>query len=206
MYRFSITDRSGLPAPCVDLDIVPGETLVLVLNRDESRGELLHRMAGLSEHGLSDWQGIAPAISHLLRQPLLLPWRSVEENLVLVNEDRYLVGEVMRWVGLDDYRITRSSQLPLDALRRTALARCLLMLPDLIVMDDPVSDLPGPAADNLRCLIRELVIENPERTLVYGTANLDEACELGGRVMMVADAPVRIERELYNPSRMELLA
>jgi len=206
MYRFKITDGATTLSPVIDLDITPGETLVLLMPDNNGRALLLHRMAGLSDQGLSDWKGIAPAISHMLQQPLLLPWRSVQENMLMVNDDEQLVDHTIKLTGLESFRSTRSSTLQPAALRRAMLARCLLNIPDLIVIDDPVFDLVGDEADNLRGLIRELVIDNPERTLVYGTADYDEACSLGGRVVVLSDQPLRVERELFNPTPVELLA
>ena len=90
--------------------------------------------------------------------------------------------------------------------RRIALVRCLLLKPDLVLMDEPLTSLDLPTAREMRGLIKRLICDDPTRSMIYVTHDLDEVLELGDRVSIIGDSPSKIiyENSVEHVSRQEL--
>ncbi len=114
------------------------------------------------------------------------------------------VGELLSLVRLDGYESRMPHELSGGQQQRVALARALAPQPDLILMDEPFSNLdPAVRADvrrEVRQLIREVGI-----TAVIVTHDQEEALSLAGEVALMMDGEVlqvgTPERDLYAPGQ-----
>jgi len=197
MYKFSVSGRA-FEQPVlgeISLCFKQGETVCLLGPSGCGKTSLLNILAGLDK-GYQDaaWQGAKPTVGYLFQQPRLLPWRTVLDNLLLVNPDKPRALVLLDAVGLADAANRFPAQLSLGMARRVALVRCLLLSPDVILMDEPLVSLDPAMTGQLRTLITRLVIEDPTKHLLYVTHDLDDAVQLGDRVMMLGGSPARITR------------
>ncbi len=76
--------------------------------------------------------------------------------------------------------------------QKLAIARGLLTDPEIIFMDEPTRSLDPPTAQNLRKLIREKLVEEEKRTVVFATHNLQEAEELCDQIAIINKGEVKI--------------
>jgi ABC-2 type transport system ATP-binding protein len=75
--------------------------------------------------------------------------------------------------------------------QKLAIARGLLTDPDVIFMDEPTKALDPITAYNIRKLIREKVIGERKRSVLYATHNLQEAEELCDRLAIISEGSIK---------------
>ncbi len=193
----------------IELSFHPGETHCLLGPSGCGKSSLLNQVSGLI--GCDDsarWESGKPQIGYLFQQPRLLPWRTVRQNLLLVEPDQASIISMLEQVKLPTIADHYPNELSLGMARRVALARCLLLKPDIILMDEPLTSLDLPTAKEMRGLIKRLVCDHPQRSMLYVTHDLDEALELGDVVSVLGGTPSNI---IYSAptdevSRIELEA
>lgn len=87
-------------------------------------------------------------------------------------------------LGLQRHRDLSAHSLSAGLRQRVALARALVHAPDLILLDEPTSNLDPLAARDVRDLVRELAREEG-RTVMLSTHNLQEAQQLCDRIAII---------------------
>lgn len=76
--------------------------------------------------------------------------------------------------------------------QKLAIARGLLTDPEIIFMDEPTRSLDPLTAQNLRRLIRDKMVGEEKKTVVFATHNLQEAEELCDRIAIIHRGEVKI--------------
>jgi len=94
------------------------------------------------------------------------------------------VAEVLGSVGLSGFERRRPAELSGGQRQRVALARCLAMKPDLILMDEPLSNLDAPLREAMHVELRRIHRETGT-TILYVTHDQDEAMALANRVLVL---------------------
>ncbi len=204
MFEFSVkgldlSDQKILAA--LNIKLNPGETHCLLGPSGSGKTSLLNMMAGLQQENIAPstkskshylWLQQDPDIGYLFQQPRLLPWRTIMQNLQLVEPDKEMVLHMLDEVRLQGYANYYPSKISLGMARRAALARCLLLKPEVVLMDEPLTSLDLPTAREMRKLIKRLVCDHPTRSMIYVTHNLDEALELGDTVSVLGNTPAEV--------------
>jgi len=111
--------------------------------------------------------------------------------------------EWIRRVGLAGHERKYPHQLSGGQQQRVAIARTLVLKPEIILMDEPFSALDEPTRYEMQRLITELWHE-VEATVFIVTHSLSEAVYLGDRVWVMTHAPGRIGRafeDIIPPTR-----
>jgi NitT/TauT family transport system ATP-binding protein len=191
------------------------------------KSTLLYLLAGLKQptSGLVRVGGQSvrrprPQTGLILQDYGLLPWATVAENVRLGLRIRRLYGPDGRHAPLGDRiqtdEIDRRVEFWLGRLgiasvqdqypaqisggqrQRTAIARTLVMDPDLLLMDEPFSSLDAPTRENLERLTLELRAETGLVTVVV-THSIDEALILGQRLLVLQQPPHKQATILENP-------
>jgi NitT/TauT family transport system ATP-binding protein len=137
------------------------------------------------------------------------PHRTVLENVSFgleLNEDELKLGRSDRvarardWikkVGLGGHENKYPHQLSGGQQQRVAIARSLVLKPQIILMDEPFSALDEPTRLEMQRLIMDLWHE-VESTVLIVTHSIAEAVFLGDRVWVMAAGPGRIAREFKD--------
>ncbi len=120
----------------------------------------------------------------------LWPHMSVAENIgfglrarrVAAAECRRRIDDIAKLVGLGEYLQVRPGELSGGEQQRVALARALVVEPQLLLMDEPLSNLDVALGRRLRGEILRLHAELGF-TLVYVTHSEEEAQEIGSRTI-----------------------
>src|SRR5690606_33883263 len=105
--------------------------------------------------------GIPPEtrIGLMFQEPRLLPWRTVEQNIMLVAAPDFTKEDLDRLahaVGIADMLPRYPQELSLGLARRVALARAFATKPDLLLLDEPFVSLDERTADRLRKLLLDI--------------------------------------------------
>jgi putative hydroxymethylpyrimidine transport system ATP-binding protein len=182
------------------------------------KSSLLRLIAGLlpPDHGAvacSDGLPLAPRLAWMGQQDDLLPWLTVQGNVVLGARLRgeppdYAGAEaLLERVGLSPQRDQRPATLSGGQRQRAALARTLMEDRPVVLMDEPFSALDAITRARLQVLAAQLLAG---RTVLLVTHDPLEALRLGHRIHIMAGQPARIEppilpagappRDLHDPT------
>jgi NitT/TauT family transport system ATP-binding protein len=126
----------------------------------------------------------------------LLPWRTVEGNVMLaleaaqmpVQERAPRVQQVLETVNLQAHRHKYPVQLSGGMQQRLQIARCLAQSPDVLMMDEPFGALDAMTREALQDELSRLVREQG-LTVLFVTHDLEEAIYLGDRVIALRTNP-----------------
>lgn len=182
----------------ISLDIAPGEFVCIIGPSGCGKTTLLNVMSGLDRQhgGTVRYQDPAAVTSYMFQESRLLPWLSIHENLAFVLDGNAsgknaLIKEWLGRVGLDGYGRDYPYQLSIGMQQRAAVARAMIVRPDILFLDEPFS-----ALDELTALrMREEVLELCEElgcTVVLVTHNPLEAAYLADRIVVMAGQPGRV--------------
>ena len=142
-------------------------------------------------------------ISYVLQEASTMQWLTVEENIRFGLEIKKVpraeadkhVDEVLKLVKLEECRSYYPSQLSISMLQRVVIARAFVTQPQLLLMDEPYGQLDL----SLRYRLEDELLELWRRmgtTVIFITHNIEEACYLGERVMVLTNKPATIKEEI----------
>ncbi len=79
--------------------------------------------------------------------------------------------------------------------QRVALARVLILKPQVLLMDEPFASLDSQTREEMRNLLTDLWKEL-EQTILFVTHDVDEAITLADRILVMDKGPGRIREEI----------
>jgi zinc transport system ATP-binding protein len=97
-------------------------------------------------------------------------------------DDRYAAQEALRQVGMEDYSLRPFSSLSGGQRQRTLIARALASRPDLLLLDEPTSNVDTVIEAKLLDLLREL---NEHMTIMMVTHDLGFVSDMVKKVVCV---------------------
>jgi NitT/TauT family transport system ATP-binding protein len=140
----------------------------------------------------------------------LMPWRTAFDNvrlgLQILDTDPERAGEIARaWLkrlGLSGHENDYPHALSGGMRQRVSIARAFAVDPEILLCDEPFSSLDEITARDLRTEFVRLVRQS-NKTAIFITHQINEAMEIGDRVM-VFHRPARIAYEAkLNPAMTE---
>jgi ABC-type nitrate/sulfonate/bicarbonate transport system ATPase subunit len=197
----------------VRLDVPRGAFLALLGPSGSGKSTLLNLLAGLErpERGLvriADARpGEAPPIAYMQQKDLLLPWRTVWNNVLLGPELRGAAErarreiEALDWLRafkLERFRDAYPAQLSGGMRQRAALIRTILCHQPILLLDEPFGAVDALTRRRLQAHLFELW-ESLGKTVVLVTHDVEEALLLATRVVLLAGQPGRIVEEIEIP-------
>jgi NitT/TauT family transport system ATP-binding protein len=139
-------------------------------------------------------------VGYMMQKDLLLPWRTVLENVVLgielrgvtLKESKDLALEYLYTYGLAGFEHAYPKSLSGGMRQRVALIRTLICDPQIILLDEPFSALDYQTRLYLEGILVEAV-ETFKKTVVLVTHDIDEAVALSKRVVVLGTRPAKIK-------------
>jgi len=178
----------------VDLDIAAGQFVSIIGPSGAGKSTLLRLVAGLEAPtgGRIELRtaGHRADVRMMFQEDRLLPWRTVQRNVVLGLKGRDEdATNILRAVGLKG----RENEFPVvlsgGQRQRVALARALIHEPDLLLLDEPFGALDAITRAAMQLLLEQLLVERP-RTVLLVTHDVEEALLLSDRVLLIKDGGI----------------
>ena len=187
----------------VSLDITRGEFITIVGPSGCGKSTLLKLIAGLIDRsagsiaiGGREIVGPQEEIGVVFQSPVLLPWRTALENVMLPAAVHRLDPvkskarglELLALVGLREFAGKYPNELSGGMQQRVAIARALMHDPAVLLMDEPFGALDAMTRENMNLEIRRIWAESG-KTILFVTHSIPEAVFLGTRVLVLSARP-----------------
>ena len=198
--------REVLALEELDFDIADGEFVCLVGPSGCGKSTLLKMMGGLLPYssGALEMAGRpvrepGADVGFVFQSPVLLPWRTVAENIMLPIELRRLgtakfrdrAAALLKTVGLAGFEGRYPHELSGGMQQRAAIVRALLQDPRILLMDEPFGALDALTREQMNVEVLRIWTENP-KTIIFVTHSIAESVFLADRVFVMTPRPGKI--------------
>ena len=204
--EFQLEDGSLLALDDISLTVGDNEFVTLLGPSGCGKSTLLRLVADILQPTSGEilLHGVSPQIarerllySFVFQNPVMMPWRSVIENVSLPLE---IVGrdnikdvtnspeELLDLVGLKGFENANPDQLSGGMKQRAAIARSLLLNPKVLLMDEPFGALDEISRDRMNLeLLR--IWQETDAAVFFVTHSIEEAVFLSDRVIVLSSRP-----------------
>lgn len=194
----------------ISIELNKGELVCLLGVSGGGKTTLFHVISGLlqPEKGevLLDGKNITNQpghISYMLQKDLLLPYRTIQDNVALPlllkgmkkKEARQQVSPLFTQFGLDGTQKKYPAQLSGGMRQRAALLRTYMFSQKVALLDEPFSALDTLTKSAIHKWYLE-VMEKIRLSTLFITHDIDEAILLSDRIYVLSGSPGRIAGEI----------
>ncbi len=135
----------------------------------------------------------------------LFPWETIRDNissgLKAVHGRKYdhsLVEHYIELMGLKGFESAYPHQVSGGMAQRAALARSIILNPELLLLDEPMGALDAFTRADVQGVIHR-VWQQTKTTMILVTHDIDEAIYLSTRIIVMTPRPGRIKEIVTNP-------
>jgi sulfonate transport system ATP-binding protein len=194
------------------LSVERGDFVSIIGRSGSGKTTFLRLVAGLSSQTSGEIKysdGRAPRIGMVFQEPRLMPWLTVEENVVFpyksLGKKRVPLKrarELLEMLGISDYKDAYPSALSGGMAQRAALGRALCYEPELILMDEPLGALDYFTRNALREEILNLYTAE-KKTILFVTHDVDEAVAMSRRIVVLDEGQItcQVQVDLDYPRK-----
>lgn len=201
----------------VSFDVKAGEFLVIIGPSGCGKSTLLRLIADLQAPESGSVAFSPPEAvrrrAMVFQSFAVFPWLTVRQNigfgLAMESDtegftrhegkrDDEIVEFYLKDLGLEDFADDYPRELSGGMKQRVGLARALAMDPEILLMDEPFSQLDAFTAKTLRNEVLK-TWHREKMTVVMVTHLIEEAVELADRILVMTPRPGQVEAILQNP-------
>ena len=190
-----------------------GEIVAVLGKSGSGKSTFLRILAGLlpPSEGRVEYRGrpvTGPVrgIAMVFQSFALFPWLTVLGNVELgleaqgvsAAERRRRAVEAIDIIGLDGFESAYPKELSGGMRQRVGFARALVVNPDILLLDEPFSQLDVLTAETLRNDMLDLWLERriPTKGILMVSHNIEEAVDMADRILIFSSDPGRISAEV----------
>jgi len=188
----------------INFELPAQHTLALIGPSGCGKSTLLHLLAGLLTPTSGDYEQPFAPLSVMFQAPRLMPWKTAAANIGLglkawnIHKAQRVqrsmdFGELMGLSQQDLHKYPK--ELSGGMQSRVALARALIIQPELLLLDEPFSALDIGLKQELYQLLRAQ-IELQKMTVLMITHDLMEAVRLADQIYVMPPHPGQIIHEI----------
>jgi len=197
----------------VDFTLGDGEIVAVLGKSGSGKSTFLRILAGLlpPSDGRVEYRGRPVTepmhgIAMVFQSFALFPWLTVLGNVELgleaqgvsAAERRRRAVAAIDTIGLDGFESAYPKELSGGMRQRVGFARALVVNPDILLLDEPFSQLDVLTAETLRNDMLDLWLERriPTKGILMVSHNIEEAVDLADRILIFSSDPGRISAEV----------
>jgi len=192
-----------------------GELLALVGPSGCGKSTLLRIIAGLEKGSAGDMnldgqkiKGCDPRFGLVFQEFALFPWLKAIENIdmglefkgIPKSERRLEALRYIRAFGLEGFEDKYPKELSGGMKQRVAIARTLILNPEIVLMDEPFGSLDSQTRNHLQDFLLN-IWQSRRDTVLFVTHNVDEAVYLSDRIIVLSPRPSTILRIFDVPMK-----
>jgi ABC-type nitrate/sulfonate/bicarbonate transport system ATPase subunit len=197
----------------VSLVVPTGRFVSLIGPSGCGKSTIFNIVAGLQEPTTgrvmidgADATGTIGRVGYMLQKDLLLPWRTVLDNVILgmeiqgkpLREARGRALPLLRKYGLSGFEYLYPNSLSGGMRQRAALLRTLLFDTDVILLDEPFGALDAQTKTHMQEWLMALWSDF-RKTVVFVTHDVEEAIFLSDEIHVMGTRPGRILERIAIP-------
>lgn len=207
-HRFADAEGHGVLAlDDVSLDVAPGRFLCLLGPSGCGKSTIFNIVAGLLRPNAGavridgeDVTGSIGTVGYMLQKDLLLPWRTVLDNVILGMElkgvprriARERAGPLLARYGLGGFEHRHPQALSGGMRQRAALLRTLLYDTEIVLLDEPFGALDAQTRARMQEWLLTLWSDF-HKTVIFVTHDVEEAVYLSDEIVVMTPRPGRIK-------------
>ena len=207
----------------IDFSIPDGAFVSVVGRRGCGKSTLIKIFAGLItctsgsiEIEGKPIQGPGPDVGVVFQAPVLLPWRTIIDNVLLPSQIRNTITPAVRdharallaTVGLDGFEARYPYELSGGMQQRAAIVRALVHNPRLLLMDEPFGALDAMTREQMNLEVLR-IWKTSHKTIIFVTHSIAEAVFLSDHVFVMTPRPGRLSQiidiDLPRPRTLEMI-
>ena len=207
----------------VEFDVRKGEFVTVVGPSGCGKSTLLRILAGLERAtsgtvavGGTAVTGPSRDIGVVFQAPVLLPWRTVLQNVLVPaqiqgRDIKVATERAMHYltlVGLENFATKYPGELSGGMQQRVGIASAFVNDPMLLLMDEPFGALDAMTRETMNLELHKLK-ERTGATIMLVTHSIPEAVFLGDRVVVMSPRPGRVTQiidvDLPRPRSLDMI-
>jgi NitT/TauT family transport system ATP-binding protein len=205
----------------INLEILSREFLTIVGSSGSGKSTLIQLIAGIEKPTTGAINFTSPnndvRIGFVFQQNTVFPWRTVESNLAYPLElegksksvKRAEAERIASLIGLNPAVFLKKYPRELSGgeVRRVAIGMAIAHQSNLLIMDEPTSQLDFMTRFSMQQIVQELWLANAF-AVVYVTHDIDEALILGDRVLIMQTGTIKdsVKIDLPRPRGKDTLS
>jgi ABC-type nitrate/sulfonate/bicarbonate transport system ATPase subunit len=194
----------------ISFAVQPGEFVTMIGPSGSGKSTVFNLITGLIEPDQGEIvldgrviNGQTGLVGYMPQRDLLLPWRSVLDNVTLGPEiahksratARQRARELLPLFGLEGFADAYPATLSGGMRQRVALLRTFLAERDVILLDEPFGALDALTRRDLQDWLLDMWAQF-KPTILFITHDVREAVLLGDRVLVFSSRPGTIKQEI----------
>ncbi len=197
----------------ISLTVHEGEFVSVIGPSGSGKSTLLQMIGGVMLPDQGDIMlqgqrinGLKGKAGYMPQQPALLPWRTIEKNVILARETAGLPRQeslalARTWldkVGLGEFARAYPHTLSGGMQQRVAFLRALLGPQSLLCLDEPFSALDAFTRSEMQSWLLRIWEEN-RRSVVFITHHIEEALLLSDTIYVLSSRPAHVMQKVSVP-------
>jgi NitT/TauT family transport system ATP-binding protein len=177
---------------------------------------ILHKSSGEILVGGTPLDGPSRQLGVVFQEPLLLPWRTILQNIMVpIEVQRRSTAEfgpqardLLNLIGLNGFENKYPNELSGGMQQRVGIARALVHDPDFLLMDEPFGALDAMTRETMNIELLRIWSER-KKTVLLVTHSIAEAVFLADRIVVMSARPGRVAEiipvDLPRPRRLGMI-
>jgi len=202
--RFADEKKNSVPTiKDISFSVPKGSFLSIIGPSGAGKSTLMRIILGLMEHGSGEVVRNFSRPAMVFQNYALFPWLTAFQNTefglrmhgVPKKERARIAREKLREVGLEKFESHYPAALSGGQRQRVGLARALAISPDLLIMDEPFSNLDTITSESLKADVLK-IWRTYGMTIVMVNHLIPDAIELSDQILIMAAHPGHVEKTI----------
>ncbi len=192
----------------ISFSLEKNEFLSIVGSSGCGKSTIIKLIAGIEKADSGKIKGLSTG--YMPQKDLLLPWRTVLENIVLpvelnkksLEEGKQKAEEYLKKLNLAEYKNKLPHELSGGMRQRVSFLRTLLTEADILLLDEPFSALDAITKEYLQKWLLD-TLKQFNKSIIFITHDINEALFLSDRILVYRNKPLDSFAEFIVPKDKE---